>query len=207
MEGRMTVCNMAIEAGARAGLVAVDDKTIDYVQGPSVLAQRRRLGAGGGLLAHAALRPGREVRRRGGARRLADPPQVTWAPAPEMVRVDRRTACPIPTRRRTTAQARAAIERAPGLHGPRAPSTPIADVAIDKVFIGSCTNSRIEDLREAAAVRRTGRPRARPTSSSRMVVPGSGLVKAQAEAEGLRRDFPRRGLRVARAGLLACAWP
>ena len=199
MEGRMTLCNMAIEAGARAGMVAVDDTTIDYLHGRPFAPQGRAVGSRGGLLAHAA----RATRARSSTRWCGSTPreikpQVTWGTSPEMVdTIDGRVPdpaadCRIPMKRKS-------VERALEYMG-LAPNTPITDIRIDKVFIGSCTNSRIEDLRAAAAV-----VKGRKVASSvklAMVVPGSGLVKRQAEAEGLDRVFQRRRLRVARAGLL-----
>src|SRR4051812_20796545 len=175
MEARMTMCNMSIEAGARAGMVGVDDKTIDYIKGRPLapagemwdraVAHWRTMVSDDGarfdttLVVNAA-----EVR-----------PQVTWGTSPEMVvSIDDRV--PDPEKERDSTK-RDSIESAlsyMGLH----PNTPITQIKIDKVFIGSCTNSRIEDLRQAAAVVR-GR-RVAGNVKLALVVPGSGLVKAQA---------------------------
>jgi 3-isopropylmalate/(R)-2-methylmalate dehydratase large subunit len=199
MEGRMTVCNMAIEAGARAGLVAVDDTTIDYLRG--------RPFAPRGEVWDRAVACWRTLRSDDGATydttHLFDAsrvtPQVTWGTSPEMVvSIDDRV--PDPDKERDATR-REGIERALAYMG-LAPNTRIADIAIDKVFIGSCTNSRIEDLREAAAIAR-GRRVAR-TVRLAMVVPGSGLVKAQAEAEGLDRVFRDAGFEWREPGCSMC---
>ncbi|UCG96676.1 MAG: 3-isopropylmalate dehydratase large subunit [Burkholderiales bacterium] len=201
MEGRMTVCNMAIEAGARAGMVAVDGKTIDYV--------RDRPFAPAGALWEQAVEHWRTLRSDPGARFDAEvelraetlKPQVTWGTSPEMVAtIDDRVPDPDaekdPTRRE-------GIERALRYMGLK-PNTPIAEIRVDKVFIGSCTNSRIEDLREAAwVVRRLGK-RVAPNVRLAMVVPGSGLVKAQAEAEGLDAIFRAAGFDWREPGCSMC---
>ena len=190
MEGRMTVCNMAIEAGARAGMVAVDDKTIDYVKG--------RLLAPTGVEWEHAVAHWRTLHSDAGATfdAVVDLdgtqilPQVTWGTSPEMVLgVDGRV--PDPDKEKDSTR-RAAIERALEYMGLQ-PGKAIHDIAIDKVFIGSCTNSRIEDMREAAAVVRRLNKRVAANVKRALVVPGSGLVKAQAEAEGLDRIFRDAG--------------
>ncbi len=201
MEGRMTVCNMAIEAGARAGLVAVDDKTIEYVRG--------RPFAPSGPEFDMAAAYWRTLRSDEGAKfdrvieldasRLV--PQVTWGTSPEMV-VSIEDRVPDPEREKDATK-RDAIERALVYMGLE-PNKPIADIRVDKIFIGSCTNSRIEDLREAAAVvKRLGR---RVASNVRlaMVVPGSGLVKAQAEREGLHEVFKAAGFEWREPGCSMC---
>jgi 3-isopropylmalate/(R)-2-methylmalate dehydratase large subunit len=201
MEGRMTVCNMAIEAGARAGLVAVDDKTVEYVRGrpfsPSgpefdiAAAYWRTLHSDDGAAFDRVV----EV----DASQLA--PQVTWGTSPEMV-VSVADRVPDPEREKDPGR-RGAIERALTYMGLE-PNRAIEDIRLDKVFIGSCTNSRIEDLREAAAVvRRLGR---RVASNVRvaMVVPGSGLVKAQAEREGLHEVFKAAGFQWREPGCSMC---
>ncbi len=199
MEGRMTICNMAIEAGARAGMVAVDDTTIAYL--------RERPRAPKGELWDRAVAYWRTL--------VSDPdapfdrvveldaaairPQVTWGTSPEMVApVDARVPHPDEA---PDAVKRADWQRALHYMGLE-PGTAIADIAVDKVFIGSCTNSRIEDLREAASVAR-GR-RVADNVRLAMVVPGSGLVKAQAEAEGLDRVFRDAGFEWREPGCSMC---
>ena len=199
MEGRMTVCNMAIEAGARSGMVAVDDTTLQYLKGrpmaPSgadwdaAVAMWRTLRTDDGALFDTEIRID--------ASALA--PHVTWGTSPEMVAsIEDRV--PDPDREKDAVR-REGMERALTYMGLQ-PNTPIADVRIDKVFIGSCTNSRIEDLRQAAAVVR-GRRRAVNVSLA-MVVPGSGLVKAQAEAEGLDKVFRDAGFEWRDPGCSMC---
>ena len=201
MEGRMTVCNMAIEAGARAGLVAVDQKTIDYVKG--------RLLAPTGLEWDQAVTYWRTLRSDADAKfdavidldasRIV--PQVTWGTSPEMVvGVDGRV--PDPDKEKDPNK-RDAIERALTYMGLE-PGKALADITIDKVFIGSCTNSRIEDIREAAAmVKKLGRKVAGNVSLA-MVVPGSGLVKQQAEREGLHEIFKAAGFEWREPGCSMC---
>jgi 3-isopropylmalate/(R)-2-methylmalate dehydratase large subunit len=201
MEGRMTVCNMAIEAGARAGLVAVDEKTIDYVRG--------RPFAPKGAEFELAAAYWRTLKSDDGAHfdRVVEidgsqlVPQVTWGTSPEMV-VSIEGRVPDPEREKDATK-RNAIERALAYMGLE-PNKRIDDIRLDKVFIGSCTNSRIEDLREAAAVvRKLGR---RVASNVRlaMVVPGSGLVKAQAEREGLHEVFKAAGFEWREPGCSMC---
>jgi 3-isopropylmalate/(R)-2-methylmalate dehydratase large subunit len=201
MEGRMTVCNMAIEAGARAGLVAVDEKTIEYVRG--------RPFAPTGAAFDMAAAYWRTLKSDDGAKfdRVVEidaaklVPQVTWGTSPEMVvSIDDRVPDP---EREKDATKRDAIERALTYMGLE-PNKRIDDIRIDKVFIGSCTNSRIEDLREAASVvKRLGK---RVASNVRlaMVVPGSGLVKAQAEREGLHEVFKAAGFEWREPGCSMC---
>ena len=199
MEARMTICNMAIEAGARAGMVAVDQRTLDYVNG--------RAFAPTGELWGRAVAQWRTLVSDDGAKFDAThvfdaagmTPQVTWGTSPEMVvAVDGRV--PDPDKERDATR-RDGIERALLYMGLK-PNTPITDINIDKVFIGSCTNSRIEDLRQAAAVAR-GR-RVASSVKLAMVVPGSGLVKAQAEAEGLDRIFRDAGFEWREPGCSMC---
>ncbi|GAB3306872.1 3-isopropylmalate dehydratase large subunit [Haliea atlantica] len=199
MEGRMTLCNMSIEAGARMGMVAVDQATIDYV--------KDRPGAPRGELWDAAVSAwadlhsdpdavfDREVVLRG-----ADiQPQVTWGTSPEMVLpID--GVLPDPESQ-DTASRRAAVQRALEYMG-LTPGMRIRDIRPDRVFIGSCTNSRIEDLRAAAEVVR-GRKVAASVKQA-LVVPGSGLVKAQAEAEGLDRIFIEAGMEWREPGCSMC---
>ena len=202
MEGRMTVCNMAIEAGARAGLVAVDDTTIAYVKGrpfapkpgpewDQAVAHWRTLHSDPGAHFDAVV-------ELDAARIL---PQVTWGTSPEMVlAIDERV--PDPDKEKDEVK-RGAIERALAYMGLE-PNKAIADVTIDKVFIGSCTNSRIEDMREAAAVVKRLGGRVAANVKLAMVVPGSGLVKAQAEAEGLHEVFKAAGFEWREPGCSMC---
>ena len=201
MEGRMTLCNMAIEAGARAGLVAVDDKTIEYLRG-------RPLSPKGVEWDHAVaywqtLQSDTDAHFDAvvqiNAAEIA--PQVTWGTSPEMVLsvLDR---VPDPDKEKD-ANKRLAIERALTYMGLQ-PGKPIADITVDKIFIGSCTNSRIEDMREAAAVvKRLGQKVARNIKLA-LIVPGSGLVKAQAEKEGLDEIFKAAGFEWREPGCSMC---
>ncbi len=211
MEGRMTVCNMAIEAGARAGLVGVDEKTIAYVKGrllsPGTDAHTGRF-VGGAEWDHAvsywgSLRSDAEAKFDALVELDAAliVPQVTWGTSPEMVLgID--ALVPDPDKEKD-ANKRNAIERALSYMGLQ-PGKPLNDIFVDKVFIGSCTNSRIEDMREAAAlVKKLGR---RVASNVRlaMVVPGSGLVKEQAEREGLHEIFLAAGFEWREPGCSMC---
>ena len=199
MEGRMTVCNMAIEAGARAGMIAVDDTTINYVKG--------RPYSPVGPHWDRAVDYWRTLHTDAGARFdlvvtfNADEikPQVTWGTSPEMVvAIDGRV--PDPDREKDATK-RDGMEKALAYMALK-PNTAISDIRIDKVFIGSCTNSRIEDLRAAAAVVR-GKFRASNVRLA-MVVPGSGLVKEQAEREGLDRIFRDAGFEWREPGCSMC---
>ncbi len=199
VEGRMTVCNMTIEAGARAGLVAVDEKTIDYVRGrpyaPSGDLMERAADHWRTLVSDEGAAFDRVVRLDAAAIR----PQVTWGTSPEMVvPVDARV--PDPARETDPVKA-AGMRRALEYMG-LAADTPIGDIRPDKVFIGSCTNSRIEDLRAAAEVVK-GRKVAESIKLA-MVVPGSGLVKEQAEAEGLDEVFRDAGFEWREPGCSMC---
>ncbi len=199
MEGRMTVCNMAIEAGARAGMVAVDDATINYVKGrpfapvgpqwDQAVAYWRTLHSDPDAKFDAVVMiDAADIR-----------PQVTWGTSPEMVvPVDARV--PDPDKEKDAVK-RDAMEKALVYMNPK-PNTAITDIRIDKVFIGSCTNSRIEDLRAAAAVVR-GKHRASNVKLA-MVVPGSGLVKEQAEREGLDKIFKDAGFEWREPGCSMC---
>jgi 3-isopropylmalate/(R)-2-methylmalate dehydratase large subunit len=199
MEGRMTVCNMSVEAGARAGLIAVDDKTIDYLRGRPFAPQ--------GAMWDRAVAHWRTLRSDADARfdRIVEldaaqiQPQVTWGTSPEMVteiggRVPDPASAPDAVRREGWQRALSYM----GL----APNTPIEQIAIDKVFIGSCTNARIEDLRAAAQIVK-GRRKAASVKLA-MVVPGSGLVKQQAEAEGLDAIFRAAGFEWREPGCSMC---
>ena len=201
MEGRMTVCNMAIEAGARAGLVAVDDTTIDYVKGrpysPSASQWEQAVSHWRTLTSDADARFDRVVELDAAA--IA--PQVSWGTSPEMVlAVDGRV--PDPDREKDPNK-RGAIERALAYMALE-PNRAITDIRIDKVFIGSCTNSRIEDLREAAAVVRRVGGRIASNVKLALVVPGSGLVKEQAEREGLDAVFKAAGFEWREPGCSMC---
>lgn len=199
MEGRMTLCNMAIEAGARVGLVGVDETTIAYLEG-------RPYAPRGGLW-QAAVADWRTLHTDPGARfdrtltidAATVQPMVTWGTSPDMVvpvggRVPDPADEPDPVRR-------AGMQSALAYMGLQA-GTAIGDIAIDKVFIGSCTNARIEDLRAAAAIVKGRRVDA--TVRQALVVPGSGLVKAQAEAEGLQRIFTDAGFEWREPGCSMC---
>jgi len=199
MEGRMTVCNMAIEAGARAGLIAVDETTIEYVRGRPRSPQ--------GDLFECAATHWRGLVSDQGARfdrtvpidAAAIEPQVTWGTSPEMVTsVGGRVPDPADERDLVKAEG---MRRALDYMG-LTPGTAITDIRPDKVFIGSCTNSRIEDLREAAQVV-AGR-RVAPGIALAMVVPGSGPIKAQAEVEGLDRVFSAAGFEWRDPGCSMC---
>ncbi len=199
MEGRMTLCNMAIEAGARVGLVAVDDTTIDYVRGrpfaPQGAAFEQAAVAWRELVSDPDARFDRVVEL--DAASLV--PQVTWGTSPEMVLpVDGR----VPDPAAETDPARAEGMRLALSYMDLKPGTPLADIAIDKVFIGSCTNGRIEDFRAAAAVLK-GRKVAGNVRLA-LAVPGSGLVKRQAEAEGLDQIFRAAGFEWREAGCSMC---
>ena len=199
MEGRMTICNMAIEAGARAGMIAVDETTIHYVKG-------RPLSPVGSHWER-AVAYWRTLHSDPGAKfdmvvmlNAADiKPQVTWGTSPEMViAIDGRV--PDPDQEKDASK-RDGMEKAL-IYMALKPNTPMQDIYIDKVFIGSCTNSRIEDLRAAAAVVR-GKFRAANVKLA-MVVPGSGLVKEQAEREGLDKIFKDAGFEWREPGCSMC---
>jgi 3-isopropylmalate/(R)-2-methylmalate dehydratase large subunit len=198
MEGRMTLCNMSIEGGARAGMVAPDDKTVAYIKG-------RPLAPKGDLFDRAVkawhqLKTDADAKYDATVVLRADDiaPQVSWGTSPGMVTgVDGRVPDP---KMMTDEKTRKATERALEYMG-LAPNMPITDIKIDKVFIGSCTNSRIEDLRLAAGFAKGKKVAA---SVHAMVVPGSGLVKQQAEEEGLDRVFRDAGFEWREAGCSMC---
>jgi 3-isopropylmalate/(R)-2-methylmalate dehydratase large subunit len=199
MEGRMTLCNMAIEAGARAGMVAVDDTTIEYVKGRPLAPQ--------GEMWDQAEPYWRTLKSDDGAKfdtvvnfdAATIQPQVTWGTSPQMVTTVDGTV-PDPAREADPVK-REGLERALKYMGLE-PNTPITEINLDKVFIGSCTNSRIEDLRAAAAVAQ-GRKVASSVKLA-MVVPGSGPVKRQAEQEGLDRIFVEAGFEWREPGCSMC---
>jgi 3-isopropylmalate/(R)-2-methylmalate dehydratase large subunit len=199
MEGRMTVCNMSIEAGARAGMVALDDTTLDYLKGrpfaPRGAGWDKAAASWRTLRSDPDAKFDREVTL--DAREIG--PHVTWGTSPEMVvAVD--DAVPDPDKEKDSLR-REGMERALKYMGLE-PRTPITDIRIDKVFIGSCTNSRIEDLRAAAAVVK-GR-RIASSVQLALVVPGSGVVKQQAEREGLDRVFRDAGFEWREPGCSMC---
>jgi 3-isopropylmalate/(R)-2-methylmalate dehydratase large subunit len=199
MEGRMTLCNMAIEAGARAGIVAVDDTTINYVKGRPFSPKAEQWDAAvaywntlhsdeGAKFDATVILDAKDIQ-----------PQVTWGTSPEMVvGIDGKV--PSLEMAKNEVQ-RGDWERAYAYMG-LTPNTPISNIQIDKVFIGSCTNSRIEDLRAAAAIAK-GKHIA-PNVKLALVVPGSGLVKAQAEQEGLDKIFTEAGFEWREPGCSMC---
>ncbi|HEY5762326.1 MAG TPA: 3-isopropylmalate dehydratase large subunit [Rhodocyclaceae bacterium] len=199
MEGRMTLCNMAIEAGARAGMVAADETTIAYLKGrqfsPKGADWDRAVSYWRTLHSDEGARFDRDI----SVDAAAIQPQVTWGTSPEMVAaIDGRVPDPV---RETDPVRREGYERALNYMG-LTPNMAIKDIKIDKVFIGSCTNSRIEDLRVAAAVAK-GRQVAANVKLA-LVVPGSGLVKQQAEAEGLDKIFEAAGFEWRQPGCSMC---
>ena len=201
MEGRMTVCNMAIEGGARAGLVAVDDKTIEYVKGrllsPTGVEWDQAVAYWKTLHSDADAKFDAVVEL--DATQIV--PQVTWGTSPEMVLGIDGTV-PDPDKEKDDVK-RGAIERALTYMALQ-PGKAVSDITVDKIFIGSCTNSRIEDMREAAAVvKKLGQKVAKNVKLA-MVVPGSGLVKAQAEAEGLDQIFKAAGFEWREPGCSMC---
>jgi 3-isopropylmalate/(R)-2-methylmalate dehydratase large subunit len=199
MEGRMTVCNMSIEGGARAGMVAVDDKTLDYVQGRPFAPTGERWEAAEAYWRTLVSDPDAHFDQELVLDAAALVPQVSWGTSPEMVLgVD--AAVPNPANAADEVQADS-IARALKYMGLSA-DQPITEIKLDRIFIGSCTNSRIEDLRAAAAVAK-GRKVADSITQA-MVVPGSGLVKAQAEAEGLAQIFMDAGFEWRAAGCSMC---
>ena len=199
MEGRMTLCNMSIEAGARAGLVAVDDTTIDYIKGrpfapagevwDSAVAYWRTLVSDEGAVFDSVLTID--------ASDIA--PQVSWGTSPEMVcGIDDKV--PNPETMQDPIQAESAVHALKYMD--LQPGQNITDIKVDRVFIGSCTNARIEDLRAAAAAIQGGR--IAENVKEALVVPGSGLVKAQAEKEGLADIFTQAGFLWRAAGCSMC---
>jgi len=199
MEARMSICNMSIEAGARVGMVAVDDTTIDYVKGrpfaPKGETWDKAVDYWRTLHSDDDAEFDKVVELDGSAIK----PQVSWGTSPEMVTgID--GSVPDPDREADPIK-REGIVRALKYMGLK-PNQKITDIQLDRVFIGSCTNSRIEDLREAAAVVK-GR-KVSPSLKQAMVVPGSGLVKAQAEQEGLDKIFIEAGLEWRDPGCSMC---
>lgn len=199
MEGRMTVCNMAIEAGARAGMIAVDQVTLDYVKGRPFSPKAEQWDAAVASWSNLHSDTGAQFDCVVEIDASQIKPQVTWGTSPEMVvAIDGATPQPElendPVKREAILKALAYMDLQAGM--------PVNEITIDKVFIGSCTNSRIEDLRAAADVVR-GKHRA-PNVKLAMVVPGSGLVKAQAEQEGLHKIFLEAGFEWREPGCSMC---
>ena len=199
MEGRMSVCNMSIEAGARAGLVAVDDTTIDYIKGRPFAPESTHWDQ--------AIQYWQTLHSDEGAHfdqviemdATAIAPQVTWGTSPEMVvSVDGKIPDPATADSASRAEG---MQRALEYMDLK-PATPVTDIKLDRVFIGSCTNSRIEDLRAAAAM--VSNRRVAETVKQAMVVPGSGLVKRQAEDEGLDQVFRNAGFEWREPGCSMC---
>lgn len=201
MEGRMTVCNMAIEGGARAGLVAVDDTTINYVKG--------RPFTPAGELWDQAVAYWRTLHSDPDAQfdtvveldATQIKPQVTWGTSPEMV-LSIEDKVPNPANEQDPVK-RSAVERALQYMALDA-NKPLSEVSVDKVFIGSCTNSRIEDMRQAAAIVQKIGGRVASNIKLALVVPGSGLVKEQAEREGLDKIFKAAGFEWREPGCSMC---
>ncbi|ACA12455.1 3-isopropylmalate dehydratase large subunit [Xylella fastidiosa subsp. multiplex] len=199
MEGRMTICNMAIEAGARVGMVAVDEKTIQYVHGRPFAPKGSDWDAAVAFWRGLVSDPDAHFDRVVELSAEEIKPQVTWGTSPEMVSaVDQSVPDP---ERETDPVKKESLIRALKYMGLQ-PNDPITSIKLDRVFIGSCTNSRIEDLRAAAEVVK-GRKVA-STVKQAMVVPGSGLVKAQAEVEGLDKIFIEAGFEWREPGCSMC---
>jgi 3-isopropylmalate/(R)-2-methylmalate dehydratase large subunit len=198
MEGRMTVCNMSIEAGARAGLIAPDETTFDYIKGRPMAPKGAAWDAAVTWWKTLHSDPDATFDKEVVIDAAAIAPQVTWGTSPENVLPITGTV-PDPAAENDPNR-RAAIERALGYMGLSA-GMKLTDIPIDRVFIGSCTNGRIEDLRAAAALAK-GRKVADGVGA--MVVPGSGLVKEQAEEEGLDRVFLEAGFEWREPGCSMC---
>ena len=199
MEGRMTLCNMAIEAGARSGLVGVDDKTIDYVRGRPFAPTGTDWDNAVSIWNNLRSDPDAQFDHTVEIDAARVQPCVTWGTSPEMVasiddRVPDPDGEPDPVKREGMQNALAYMDLLPG--------TPIRGIRPDKIFIGSCTNSRIEDLREAARV--VAGKRIAKSVIQALVVPGSGLVKRQAETEGLDRIFVDAGFEWREPGCSMC---
>jgi len=199
MEGRMTVCNMAVEAGARFGLVAVDDTTIDYLQGRPLVPSGTEWDAATAywrqLRSDVAAQFDRELKIDAGTVK----PMVTWGTSPDMcVGIDE----VVPDPSQETNVTRQSGMRKALAYMDISAGTSLEQIALDKIFIGSCTNARIEDLRAAAAVARGYK--VSPTIRQALVVPGSGLVKRQAEQEGLDKVFLAAGFEWREPGCSMC---
>ncbi|NBS66929.1 MAG: 3-isopropylmalate dehydratase large subunit, partial [Betaproteobacteria bacterium] len=197
--GRMTLCNMTIEAGARTGMVAVDEQTLNYIKGRPFAPKGEMWDQAVAYWKTLVSDPGAKFDRVVQMNAADIKPQVTWGTSPEMV-LSIEDRVPDPDKEKDSTR-REGMERALKYMGLQ-PNTPITDIRVDKVFIGSCTNSRIEDMRAAAAVVR-GRKKAANVKVA-MVVPGSGLVKAQAEREGLHKIFLEAGFEWREPGCSMC---
>jgi 3-isopropylmalate/(R)-2-methylmalate dehydratase large subunit len=199
MEGRMTVCNMTIEAGARAGLIGADEKTFEYFKGrpqsPKGAAWEMAVAAWQDLKTDPGAKFDVEITLDGNEIE----PQVTWGTSPQDV-LPITGSVPAPEDFAEDSR-RHATERSLDYMG-LTPRTPLSQVQIDRVFIGSCTNGRIEDMRAAAVIAKGRKVAANVTSA--MVVPGSGLVKEQAEAEGLDKIFVEAGFEWREPGCSMC---
>ncbi|WP_448581711.1 3-isopropylmalate dehydratase large subunit [Thermaurantiacus sp.] len=199
IEGRMTVCNMAIEAGARAGMIAPDAKTFAYLAGRPRAPAGETWGRAKAWWETLRTDPGARFDREVMLDGSAIAPLVTWGTSPEQVAPVTST---VPDPAMIADPARRAAAEAALAYMDLAPGTPIADIRVENIFIGSCTNSRIEDLRAAAAVLKGRRIAANIRQA--LVVPGSGLVKRQAEAEGLDRIFREAGFEWREPGCSMC---
>ena len=199
MEGRMTLCNMSIEAGARAGMVAVDDKTIEYVKGRPMAPKGEVWDRAVAYWRTLVSDPGAKFDKVVTLDAASIQPQVTWGTNPQMVTtIDGKV--PDPAQEQDPVQ-REWIQRALKYMDLK-PNTPITEIRPDKIFIGACTNSRIEDLRSAAAVVKG--KHVDPGVKLAIVVPGSGLVKQQAEQEGLDQVFTDAGFEWRQPGCSMC---
>jgi len=199
MEGRMTVCNMAIEGGARAGMIGVDQTTIDYVKGRTYAPKGEQWDQAVKNWADLHSDADAEFDKIVEIEGATIQPQVTWGTSPEMV-LPISANVPNPNDATDSIQ-KEGIERALSYMGLKA-DMPIEEIQLDRVFIGSCTNSRIEDLRAAAAVVK-GKTVASSLKQA-LVVPGSGLIKEQAEKEGLDKIFIEAGLEWREPGCSMC---
>jgi len=199
MEGRMTICNMSIEGGARAGMIAVDQKTIGYVEGRPLAPKGEDFRRAADYWLTLRSDPGARFDRTVKLDAAQIRPQVSWGTSPEMV-VDVDGRLPDPDRAESDAK-RQGMLKAYDYMGLE-PGMSVGDIALDKIFIGSCTNARIEDLRLAARILEG--KRIDPGIKQAMVVPGSGLVRHQAEEEGLDRVFREAGFEWRSAGCSMC---
>jgi 3-isopropylmalate/(R)-2-methylmalate dehydratase large subunit len=201
IEGRLTLCNMAIEAGARAGLVAPDEVTFAYLEGRPYAPKGELWGQAVEYWKTLKSDPGAAFDQQVTLDVSQLAPMVTWGTSPEDV-VEATGAVPDPAA--TSDRARRERQLRALQYMGLSPGTAIAKIPVNRVFIGSCTNSRIEDLRDAAAVVRKVGGKLAPNVKLALVVPGSGLVKAQAEAEGLDQVFKAAGFEWREPGCSMC---